>query len=401
MNYHKLLFIKTAFLVGTLALSGCSSAELAKVKEFSRLAQVAKERSDLVGKDFYPSCLRAAQLVPVNPIPITSTEQNIPTEDSSLGSISEEAKKTLEELERARQELELALENTALSNDEDPSELQSSLDNFQDSVFQNSSDPLVLRNDLRTVCDQHLQGIGYHFTSVNGAVILYVTKLGLIADNNLTNLSPEFNAIQTSANNLAGSARTLFSIGQPVGTPVISQQQLGGKVNAVLGIFQFITEAILKVKRQEVLQSVILDKNDDFQEVLEALKTVVNDYYIAIELQNEEGFIDIFYTTYIDSLEQSQTFQSGTSVIPVTRFLLELDASWIKEKELIQARRELAQAYIGILNALSVGHNQLYKIFLDGDQPSQEQLNSILNENTTALKTFIEKSKLLNIKETK
>ena len=220
----------------------------------------------------------------------------------------------------------------------------------------------------------------------------------------MTNLDAEFDTLGASANNVASSARNLFLATQPTPVPgapppvVISPKQLTGKVNAVVNIFKFVTELFLEGKRREVLETMIVNSNADLQSVLDDLKLIVENFYIEITLRAEEEAVDQIYQEYITALRTSSTFKSATSVVPITNHLITLDNAWAKEKDTIQSRRELAQAYIGVLNSLSGGHELLFDIFSNGETPTEEQVTSIVEENTTALKNFIDKSKALNNK---
>lgn len=338
----------------TFLLGSCGAQNLSQVEEFSKLAISAKNNSEVVWRDFYPSCIRTSYYVPIDPLPNTNKPEN------ETGIIVEIDRRPV-----------------------------------------NLADPLVVRKSNQSLCDKYLPEMGSDFRSVNGVVVNYVATLGLVANPDLTNLDAEFQEIQTSSANLTANATDLFNLNQPIGTRVIPTDQVQGKVSAVLNIFQFITEGILDAKRQEILGETIVKYNDDFQEVIEALRIIVSDYYIKIELKNEENALDGVFQRYINALEQSESFQSGVNVSNNISNLQKLDADWMTEKKTIQQRRDAAQAYIGVLNALSSGHQNLYETFSDGKTPSPQQVQSILDTNTAALKIFITKSQLLNTQDIK
>ncbi|MGF1481278.1 MAG: hypothetical protein ACFB4I_17640 [Cyanophyceae cyanobacterium] len=342
---------------------------MAKIREFSTLSNQAKERFPAIAGDFYRSCLRRVQYVPVSPLP--SSEEPTIAISSDLGEVNNPGSTVI------------------------------------------SEEPLAQRIELKKrFCDgKHpeqelpdLQEIGPHFTRINGVVVSYVEKLGLVADPNLTNLDAEFDTLGASANNVASSARGLFLATQQPSVPntppaVISPEQLTGKVDAVVNIFGFVTELFMEGERREVLETMIVGSNADFQEVLDSLELIVDNFYIKSLLRAEEAALDQTYQEYITALETSDTFRSGSDVISVTNHLISLDNSWNEKKELIQSRRELAQAYIGVLDSLSGGHTLLFEIFTNGETPTEQQVQSIVDENSAALKNFIDKSKALNNKE--
>lgn len=391
-RYKSDITVKLIFLAGAIAVSGCGAADIAKVREYSSIAVTASERSKAVGQDFYPSCLRQAQYVPIVPLP----DAGVGASENTRVNLNEVRNQAEQELERERQRLREVLGETAPQDDNNRSSgLQGALDEFNESLISGSTDPLVVRNEIRKLCDVNVQGIGPKFANVNGTLIYYIIKLGEVAGTDITSFDSEFSAIRTSTSNLTESASSLFSIGNTIPT-----SQIQGKVSSVLGIFEFIFQGIIKGKQRKVLKDVILSQNANVKDVVDALKTVVNEYYIAVALRNEEASLDAVYTTYINGYQQSQEFISGQSSSKVINFLIKLEDLWIKGKNEIQSRRELAQAYVGTLNSISAGHSQLYKIFSDGKEPTSEQVNEILSSSKFAIINLINKSDLVVSSET-
>lgn len=363
-----------------LVITSCGiDPDLARIREFSKNADLAQEALLQFSGDFYKSCLRSARYKAVNVLPLSSNNKD------SL----EEKITTLENrliTENSNQELILELQGLR----EKLGQLSPTSDRLQDrrNAQENCNQKRVFTSSVeRQIPSQY---IGSLMTRGNDVIVLYLKKLGAVASDDLINLDNEFNSLKTNAQNISKQ------LGDLIGESEKGQAQVE-RVGAGIEIVNFILTQILEGERRETLKEAILAANEPLKIYAEGLQLVTQRVYIDQFLTREENNLDNYYTDYIQEILDSNTRQGGNSVVPIINTLISLDNNyWNSEKDKIQERREWAYSYIKVLKTIVEGHNALASIYSEGKQPSKQSMKKILDNNEQALKEFIEKSKALN-----
>lgn len=360
---------------------GCASvAELQKVENFSSLANQVNGQLPEIANDIYRSCLRTAGYRAIPSIPEGTTPD------------ADETTEKLDSLQRILSALQRTLESTLLN------ELGTAIENLESGVTSEgsleglSSDPLVTRQRQRKLCMES-EGVGSKLLSVNSTSVLYMTKLGQVAGDDLTNLDAEFNQLSGSVETLGNNLTELLNLtGVNLSAENISQISTAGT-----NIAEFIVEAILDRKRRDLLSEVIPRENQNFQDLLRGMMVVIDRHYINIVLKNEEGALNGYYEAQIGDILDSDILNAENSVIEVGEALRKIDEMWGKYRDVLLTRREFAQSYLRLLQTVSAGHQTLANIFANDDIPTKEEITKILESHEIAFEDFMDRAEQLQL----
>jgi hypothetical protein len=369
----------------SLIISSCGSdPNLAKVREFSKNANEAKENLPKIAADFYESCLRSARYKAVNILPPEST-----------GNVSTVAEKDviLEQIKALEDRLRQEPNNSSLV-----AEIQKLNQKLQQ--LPPSSDRLQERIDAQKRCNEKSQFasstepqiptryLGELMETGNIVIVSYMEKLGEVAGEDI-NFDNEFASLKSNANNLTNKLTDIFKIS--------GSDRIQERVGAGVDIANFILTQIFEGKRRNTLKEVIPATNEPLQLYAKGLQTVVQRVYIDQSLREEERALDLYYIDYINEILDSKERQEGNSTVTIANTLISLDKDrWNPEKDRIQERREAAYAYIKLLQTIIDSHQELATIYRDGKEPSKQTLKQIMNSNNQALKNLVEKTKVFD-----
>ncbi|KZL50619.1 hypothetical protein A2T98_06545 [Nodularia spumigena CENA596] len=328
---HKFFRSKLVFLPLFLTITSCgSNPNLAKVRQFSLLAEQAEKQLPVIASDLYLSCLKIARYKAISLLP-TQLDPNAGV--SSRLQQRVEAQKDCDQPDAASSPLEL-----------------SSLMN---------------------------QG--------NGIIILYMKKLGQLASDNLLNFDTEFSKLQASSENFSDGLTNLFGASPEERSLVTTQ------VNAGIKLLQIITEQVLEGKRLDTLNEVIPGANQPLATYAKGLETVLQRVYIDQYLRAEETALNQYYIDYISDIADRKLLDNSSSLLSIDT-VLSLEDRWNSEKDKIQQRRQLGQDYIELLQQIVSSHQRLADIYKNGQKPSQKEVKEMMDKNTKALENFVKSS---------
>lgn len=382
------------FSILLLTASCGSDPNLAKVRDFALQANQAQQNLPAIAKDFYPSCLRAARYFAVDILP-----------SNESGNLSTVTSIRIQELSQQIAELESRLTlNPALSSEvEQLNEVKAKLERLLQADSNSSISPepnfLQERVEAQEACNKtrtfsssttpqiRSRYLGSLMETGNLVIVNYMKKIGELAGADLVNFDDQFSTLQTSTTNLQSELSDLFEEAKTEQT-VITE-----RVNAGLDIANFIVTQIFEGRRRETLTEAITVANEPLKTYAEGLQTVVKRVYIDQYLKTEEEYLDQYFIEYISAILDSKERQQGESVVAIAELLIAIDQDrWNPEKDKIQQRRELGYSYIDLLQTIVNSHQQLADIYNNGEQPTEQTLQKLMNDNNQALQKFIEKA---------
>jgi hypothetical protein len=241
-------------------------------------------------------------------------------------------------------------------------------------------DRLDARTEAQKECNETARKLGSKMKNGNAIIVEYMQKLGALVSDKSTNVDPEFEQLKQSSEDL----------GSALGKQGLNLQP--EQVSAGLGIFKFLVQGILEGKRVHALSEVIPALDQPLNKYSDGLKVVVNEVYIETYLRIEEADLDKYYKSFIKNILDSKERAKGDSVSTLTNQLLSLDEKWNLQKDEIQKRRDLAFSYINLLGAITASHHELAQIYGKAKTPSTQNVNTMLQKNTMALKDFVDKA---------
>lgn len=229
--------------------------------------------------------------------------------------------------------------------------------------------PVVVRITNEQSCPENIN-FGSRLIAANNILIAYLNSLGKLASNDAVDYSSDIDNLKAEISQI----------------PNINSSQIEGGIN----IAEILLNATTNDYRKEKLKDVIVSSNKDLQNFTKGLQAIVEGAYIDTYLTNESSVINGYYGDYIKNLLEHRT-EGDTQALTV--LLLELDDKWVTAKNTVEQRKSFAREYISLLKSIAQDHDAISQTFSNGNQPSSKELRKMLDHNTKALESFVEKSR--------
>lgn len=232
------------------------------------------------------------------------------------------------------------------------------------------------RQEAKKNCEDNVLAASQAINNVNKVILEYLSALGKLAANNLTNFDSELDSIGTSLHNLPG----------------INTDERKEAINAGSAITKFLFRAFTDGYRREQLKLAVTTANNPLQILVTALDKSIRPHYINGLLENEQVAIDNYYKNY---LEDVLTAPSTESVSAQVDTITEQDRNWRNTNKTIQAKKFVANGYLNLLKKIANDHQALNNMYVKGEEPSSTQVKQMVNEYSKQLKSLNEKSEKL------
>lgn len=345
---RQLLQISILFLI-VQGVYGCGNKELfSRIRKFSETQEVIQEAVISIGEDFYLSCLRRAEHLPL-----------------SRGNLI-----------RTTDEIERGVTNVP--------------------VFQN-------RQINLSICDEEeLINLGNQFIQSSNLIPNYMGALAaLVGEDVLVFPNTTKNRLENAINTIASSNK----VGQKIET-LANKNRREDVVNFAANILQFISRLYFNQLKKETLITEITKVNESIQSYTQTLNQIVYvvyiDGFLALEIDN----YDLYYSQLIEDIRWETFGGENEKISKRNTFApspyLSIDETWRKKRQIVHNQRKIALLYITLIDEVAQGHCELVEFIVgEDDEKFQKEcpdpeVKEIESKNSNSSNNDrIEKSRLI------
>lgn len=243
-------------------------------------------------------------------------------------------------------------------------------------------EPIEVRSEAEEQCDKESREVGPMLIESHDVLIAYITTLGKVAGNDIGNFASDVTPLAAAVGKIPGVQQV--------------HADAGAKIVEIL--LRVTTDRSRRVKLKEV----IVATDDDLQTFVDGFTLAVQRGYLNIFLKAEEQQIDSYYGNYISRIQgtireantsrdltETERATNRANLQSATRLLLDLDSQWNQARDVVRAKRIVADEYLVTLNKIAEDHHKIKMKYEKGMQPSDKELRTMLEDNTKALKSFV------------